>query len=403
VPSFLRLLTTLPLFAAPAVAKDGPSAADFDSQLARLTPTASKEDRLAVAKYCLRHFPSEHAKRAVPALERMIRKDPDAEVRLEAVQALTQFAYRHKRPCPLALVEAMRDTDEQTRGWALVGAGMFKDRFDTGAPEALIAGAADDRPEVREACLCLLPRAAPKDPKAVAAIDKATMDKEFAVRHTAHTARFRATGNLPEFLAYIIRVREEPDTVLNPLPAGSEAANVQQCQRNLFLMGGAYKVTEWAEERPDDLARALLKFLADKSPATRRGAADLIGASARRLEKVERDPWAEPSTINWFQTLLPYSESDIKLPPLRPTISGVAVPQYVRPDATPDGKKAASPPSPQPSKAADYFRELNVEARLIELRDRDPDETVRKAAKRALERLAEVPERIPVRPREVKP
>jgi HEAT repeat protein len=398
------VLFTLGVLALSASAQDGPSAADFDAQLARLTPTATKEERLAVAKYCLRHFPSKHAERAVPALERLIRKDPEAEVRLEAVHALTQFAYRHKRPCPLALVEAMRDPDEQTRGWALVGAGMFKDQFEPGATKALIAGAEDDRPSVRDACLCLLPRAAPKDPKALAAIDKAKSDKEFAFRHTAYSARFHATGDLPEFLAYIIRVREEPDAVLNPLPAESVAANIQQCQRNLFLMGGAYKVAEWAEERPDDLAKALLKSLADKSPATRRGAADLIGASARRLEKTEPDPWSGAPGANWLYTLLPYTESDFKLPqPPSATRPGL-IPEYVRPGAPkPEPKKIGPPPPPQPTKVAARYRELKVEARLIELRDKDPDESVRKAAKRALERLAEVAEMIPVRPREVKP
>jgi HEAT repeat len=384
-----------------------PSAADFDTQIARLTPKASNEDRLQVAMWFRSNFASEHAKRAVPALEQLIRKDPDAKVREEAVISLSQIARRRKQPCPLALVEATRDREEQVRWHAVAMAGLFKKDFEPGAVDVLVQGTRDEPYDIRSACLFLLAHAGGKDAKALAAIDAAKKDKEFDVRHSAHCARFHATGDLTEFLAYIIRVREEPDAVLNRLPAESEAAKVQQCQRNLFLIGSALSVARWAEARPEDLAAALLKFLSDKSPATRRGAADLIGASARRIEKPVFDPTTGPLVgQDPLQSLLPYIDPEGVLPKERAADGPAPRKVFLTPDAAePEPKKVSlsSPPPPHPSNVAVRLRELKVEDRLKELRGKDPDETVRKAAARALERLAEVAERIPVRPREVKP
>jgi hypothetical protein len=86
----------------------------------------------------------------------------------------------------------------------------------------------------------------------------------------------------------------------------------------------------------------------------RRGAARLIGASAVKVDLKDTD---------WKKSL---EQPEIPGQPPRP---------------------------PQRSKVAGQFEKLKAEARLRELRDNDPDLSVRAAARTALERLASVREK----------
>src|SRR5262249_40194313 len=103
----LSLFVTVLL--SPSVRAEPPSAADFDAQIARLTPRATRDERLAVAKWLLVNFPSKHAPRAIPALEVLVRKDPEPAVRRAAVVALVQIVNRHDVPCTLGLIVALRE------------------------------------------------------------------------------------------------------------------------------------------------------------------------------------------------------------------------------------------------------------------------------------------------------
>jgi hypothetical protein len=355
------------------------SAADFDTQLAKLTPEATKEDRVAVAKWLRANYKSSHAPKAIPALERLIQKGPEAEVRRQAAAALLMTVHQHDVECPLGLIQALRDPVDEVRWEAAVLGRPFKRKMAPGALDALIAAAKDERAEVRSTCLLLLAIAAGKDPNARVVIERAKQDKTFDVRHSAHCAWFTATDDLAEFLTYMIRVREEPDAVLNPLPEGSEEAKTQMCQRNLFVLGSAIRIIEWREERPDELAAALVKLLDHKSPAMRRGAADLVGASARKVDIKGADPANGFDAFKSpFESLLPYVDPEGKLP-----------------------KEKAEPVLP--SKAYPHLVERKALAKLRYASTMDTDETVRIASRRALDRFAEVPEPLAVRPREVKP
>jgi HEAT repeat len=374
--------TALSLFVAllisSSVRAETPSAADFDAQLAKLTPTATAAERLAVAKWLLTNFPSQHSPRAVPALERLISKDPESEVRQKAVAALVQIVHRHDIQCPLGLIVALRDPVDEVRWEASVLGGPFKKRLAPGVLDALIAAASDERTAVRSTCLIHLANAASKDVKARAVIEKAKEDKTFEVRHTAHCAWFIATDDMVAFLTYTIRVRDEPKAVLDALAEGSEEAKLQQCQRNLFLLGSASRIVDWTEERPDDLAAALLKLLDDKSAAMRRGAVDLMGASARKVDNRRDLLAAFDSGKSALESLLPYLDPEGMPPKEKPT------------------------PAPRPSKAYASLLARNADDRLRDLARKDSDETVRTAAQRALERFAEVPEPLNIRPRELK-
>jgi len=373
----LSLFVTVLL--SPSVRAEPPSAADFDAQIARLTPRPTRDERLAVAKWLLVNFPSKHAPRAILALEALVRKDPEPAVRRAAVVALVQIVNRHDVPCPLGLVVALRDPVDEVRWEASVLGGPFKKRLAPGAFDALRAAAGDERAEVRSTALIHLAHAAGKDGKARAAIEKAKQDKAFEVRYTAHSAWFIATDDLAALLTYMIRVRVEPKAVLNALAEGSEEANLQQCRRNLFILGSVTKIVDWTEERPDELAVALLKLLDDKSPAMRRGAVDLMGASARKVDKPRRDPWGGIDPVpRSLESLLPYLDPGVQASKEKPA------------------------PKPEPSKTYASLLARNADAKLRELVTKDPNETVRTAARRALELWREVPKPLNSRPREFK-
>jgi hypothetical protein len=358
-----------------AARADEPSAADFDTQIAKLTPTATKDERLAAAKWVRANFASKHAPRAIPALEELVRKDPEAAVRRVAVESLVHIVNRHDVPCPLGLVVALRDPVDEVRWSASVLPGPYKRRLAPGAFDALLAAAADDRPGVRVNALIHLSHAAGKDPKARAVIEKAKGDKSFEVRCTAHSAWFTATHDLPAYLAFMVRVREEPKTVLDPLPEDSEEAKDQRKRRNLVILGHSILIADWAESRPDDLAIALLGLLNDKSAAMRRGAAELLGVVARKAEI----PHAEPLGFDWNKSplsLLPYPELK--------------------------EKEEKIPPKPRPSEAYARLLARNADAKLRDLAAKDPDETVRAAARRSLDRWKEAPVPLDIPPRELK-
>jgi HEAT repeat protein len=350
-------ILTLFIFCVTAPGQE-PSRADFDAQIARLTPTASRDDRLRVAEWLTSNARSKHAPLGMPALEKLVRKDPDAEVRAKSVAALLLIANAHEKPCPLALVEALRDPHEDVRVNAAVG--LFK-QFEPGAVAVLLDGTGDKIPDVRSDCVMLLATVAPKDPKALAAIERAKADSNSNVRHSAHCARFKATDDLPEFLAYFIRLREDSASIKDRHPPGSEEEKHEQARFNLYQIGSAVRLVEWSNQRPAELATALVKLLDDKSAIMRRGAASLVGATAK---KVELDPM--PLWKNIPEALRPVID---------PTV----------------GAKKEGPPEPSP--AALKLRELKVEDKLRELRDKDPDESVRIAAIIALKRLDEVPVR----------
>jgi hypothetical protein len=355
-------------------AKDPPLA----ERLRGLEAKNDKAQRLQTLDWLNQKVDEPNAPLVVAALERCLREDPEGEVRQRAVGALCHWANRLGRPCPLAVTQALSDSVDEVRWEAAAWAAVFK-TFAPGSTEVLLRGVNSDRAELRSTSLLLLARAAGKDPKALDAMEKATNDKVFDVRHSAHLALFRARDRLDEHLPYLIRVREDPALVLTPGPADTEIAKQERAQRNLFLLGIATQVIEWSESRADELAGVLMKLLDDKSAVMRRGAANLIAASAIKVELPAQRP-GDPFGLaglpkdGWAGSILPYLDPE-----------GAAKREK---DARPEER-------PQKSKVAGCLEKLQVEDRLRKLRDDDPDRSVRAAASRALEQLAGLKEKKP--------
>jgi HEAT repeat protein len=337
----------------PVSGKDGveppPTDADVKKQIERLDPKKAEAERLDAAKWLGRHAKAKNANLGVPALERCIRTDPAADVRDAAVLGLAKIAKDRDESCPRAIVEAMLDKDVFVSQTADLVADWFK-TFPPGSVEVLLrcAGSEDDNRRARS--LGHLARAGGKDKQVIEAIEKATKDKSFGVRHNARVALFQATDNLAELLAYFVRLLDDSDSLLSPVDPTSEEGKRERTTRHLVSLGAAMLIVEWSDKRPDDLAPALLKLLESPSSQMRRGAARQIGASAVKVELTGLD-----------------GKKEAKVPP--------------------EPSKAEKP---EPSNVAGRFEKLKAEDRLRDLRDNDPDDTVRAAARVALERLASV-------------
>jgi hypothetical protein len=346
-----------------------PTDAEFAEQLKLLQPKHDKETRLRALGWIGVNSCDKHDALAIPALEKCIRDDPKWEVRQRAVSELSRIARRLDKPCPLVILEALHDKEDLVRYQAVECAGLFK-TFAPGSAEVLLRGVKADNAELRSSSLYFLARVAGKDRKALEAMEKAKQDKVLDVRHSAHMALFIAKDKLEEHLPYLIRVREDPASVLSPVPEDSEQGKQERMYRNLVLLGMGIEMIGWSETRPDELAGVLMKLLKDDSAVMRRGAARLIGACVVKQElPIPRntDPLTPPTwKRGWMESLLPYSESEV------------------------DGrleKDSKSKETLQKSKAAQRLEKLAVESTLRRLQDDDPDRSVRDAARWALERL----------------
>jgi HEAT repeat protein len=373
---FIVIVTLLLSFTAVApgqIAQPAPDA-EFTEQLKRLDPGNEKETRLNALGWINAHSRDKIAVHAIPALEKCIRDDPQAEVRQRAVGTLGQLARRLERPCPLVIFEALHDKEDFVRYEAVVWAGLFK-TFAPGSADVLLRGVKADNAELRSSSLLLLARVAGKNPKALEAMEEATRDKVLDVRHSARMALFIAKDKLEEHLPYLIRVREDPDSFLSPGPENSEDGKRERAYRNLVVLGSAMELARWSDARADELADVLLKLLQDKSAVQRRGAAKLVGAT---VVKVEFAPKRDdvPLAVGEFA---PVGGPESLLP-------------FVDPEAAAKGKKDTPV---QKSNVALRLEKLGVDVALRKLRDDDPDRSVREAAGWALERLASVPAKKP--------
>ncbi len=216
-------LVLLALAFAPALPP--PTADRFEEEARRLGPDNDKETRRAAVRWLDKHCREPEAVRAVPALERCLKNDPDAEVRGAAVQSLAMIAHHRKQSCPLAVVEALLDRDADVRNLAAGSAGLFK-AFPAGALPLLLRCMKSEHSEDRASTVSLLALAGGKDEKTLLAIREVTRDKHFLVRHNAQIALFSVTDNLEDALrkqnveAVLKRLRDgDPDRAVRDAAA----------------------------------------------------------------------------------------------------------------------------------------------------------------------------------------
>jgi hypothetical protein len=355
------LFLLLPLHAAPAQPSATPTDAEVREWIQRLERKKDEPARLEALEWLQKHAAAKNIALAIPGLERAIREDPVTKVREKAVLALFQVAKKQKLPCPLALVQAIFDSEISVRQDAAALSTQLKS-FTPGTVELALRASWSEDADLRSNGLNLLVLAASRDPIALAVIETAKNDRRFSIRHNAHCFKFEANGRLDEYLTWLIRVQEDK-SVLDPIPQDETLRKQEEIHRNLATLGSAYRIVEWSEKRPDDLAVALLQLLDHKSPVVRHGAVRLI-----RVTAVKSD------------LAMPKSGEDF--------VS--KVPSYLFPASESGAPKAGSQPAPrlEKSKVGTCLEERKVRERLEKLSRNDPDHAVQGAALLALDRLA---------------
>jgi len=268
----------LPLYSSGATADDSLEA-QFAEQVRQLDAKKSKKERLAALKWIEQHVKREEAERAVAALERCLKKDPDADVRSQAVQHLAVIALHRKEPCPLAVVETMLDPDAGVRNLAGSCAWMFK-TFSSGAVPVLLRCMKSDDPEDRNTAVSLLARAGGKSEKTMRVVREATRDKEYFVRHNARIALFSLSDKLEDIVPYCVRVQVELPASA-PRPDKTEEVKRDLANRGLIMQLSLLKLAGLVESRPDECTKLLKTLLQDPSATTRRETASALAEIAR--------------------------------------------------------------------------------------------------------------------------
>lgn len=345
-----------------AVGAGEATAEEFLAQAKRLGASQPRGVRFEAVRWLNAHYSDDAAgKPVIRALEQAASDEPDVEIRGRAIVTLGLMAHHQKLPCPLVLLRAMSDKDEEVRSHAGSVVALFT-QYAPGAAEVLVKGAQSADPGIRTNCLYVLGPAAGKDEAALKAIEAAKTDKSFDVRRAAHVAAFRSSDKLEVFLRYLIRVREEPDWALAPLPEDKELRERERVERNLALLSAPMFYIRWREQRPEEFGSALLGLLDDKSPALRRGAAGIIGASVVKIE-------------------LPDDKKG--------KLGADDITRFLPPDNGLSNLFPREPPKKKPlekSKVALYLEKKKVQERLREMSEKDADASVRAAAKEALGR-----------------
>jgi hypothetical protein len=346
----------------PAAGQPKPENPRVLAQVELLNPKNEQAVRLKALQWLIEHRGDKNAELSVPALERIIRKDADSKVRQEAIVALHGVAKEHRRPCPMVLIDTVLDEDVYVRQAAAALSAQFK-TFPSEALPVLLRGAWSENDVVRIDCLNLLTCAAPRDERVLAVIETSKQDKMFIVRHNAHCFKFHATDRLDEFLTWIVRLQEDENGVFYPIPEDKELHARDRTARNVCIIGTARMIVDWSEQRPEELAKALLQLLEAKSIPLRRGAARLAGAASVKTTlpvppTIEED---DPATLSFLFPDEPKSKSR-------------------------NGKAAPL----QQSKTGQCLERYGLRARLKKLSDQDPDSTVRRAAQQSLDRLAKI-------------
>jgi HEAT repeat protein/ketosteroid isomerase-like protein len=215
----------------------------------------------------LKKNPGKESMAAIPILRTCL-DDKNVEVRCLALSTIGDIAFLNRMSCPMEIVKALLDSDEEFRDWAANSVGLFE-KFQPGALPFLLKAQASHDVRVRSSIPLALTSFA-SDPKALAALRKAADDKELDVRNNAHVALWKTTKDL----SVLVRFRLE---VLGSYSGQKEKSTKESPRVGIYIALSAMQLSDLSMERPQEMAEVLSKLLADPSPIIRAKAANTLG------------------------------------------------------------------------------------------------------------------------------
>jgi HEAT repeat protein len=332
-----------------------PTAAEVREQMRRLDPKNGFYERLKALAWINQRLDSPQLDQAIPALERCLKDDPEPEVRKRTIDTLAGLQLRRKRPCPLALIEAMLSQTDVVRWQAGIWVDKFKE-FASGSIPILLRGVRSEDPDIRGNILFPLAQAAREDEKLLAVIRDCTKDKDWKVRDCAHIALYHATDQVDDFLIYLARERQAAHKAGPVRKQESAEEKRLREQRNDRMIGAAGLIREWLDSRPIDVGRVLCRMLENEASSERGGAAILLGEFAN-IDRCVKSKSKRGDIKDSFPSLAPLEEN------------------------TPEEQAERT------AQLAKQMRELGVIDRLTKIAEKDPEKEVRQAAQEALQGL----------------
>jgi hypothetical protein len=224
--------------------------------------------------------------------------DGDPEVRREALIVVARIARSKKLSCPSLIIEALLDPDEEVRETAQNH--LVFERFGDDAYPLLERALREGDTTARSLVLTPLGDLAANDPRALAALKRATADTSPLVRHNAHAALWRANRD-PSVLHFCLETlgqrMEEEAGIRKPTPG----APAELSGATLRVYGCVRLLADAFQERPAETTRSVIGFLGDGSAMVRQAGLAFLAAMARRNSSV-RDLLRQPELRDLIRT-----------------------------------------------------------------------------------------------------
>ncbi len=198
--------------------------------------------------------------------------ETDIDIRRKAFTALGITGLYGQRvgkmDCPLLILKAMNDEDDQISG-AAQGIVIISQRFSKNAIPLLIEAAEANDISLHLAAVQALARVASDSPDAMKTLKKLMEDPAENIVNLAHQSHFEATNDFPYYVKYLLK----SSSSLNAYPpATTDIQKRNETGRAYRLVGVAMKFHNFAEHRPKDLAKALIENLSHKDARVRQSA-----------------------------------------------------------------------------------------------------------------------------------
>jgi HEAT repeat protein len=240
---------------------------------ALLTPSNQKRNLSRLAQ-------EPDATKAIGGLA-MCMVDIDKEIRVNALIALAEIALASKRPCPLAIVRATVDPEQDVRRFAVTYCPAFEKHPAEAVPLFLRALEYDD-PMVRSCVLMPLAGAAKaQDQKVLEAIKKACKDIDPIVKNNAFAALWQVTNDMQLVVPYWLSVFETPKSENHK----SDKEDKKGETARLITLGAQVKIKELSKKQPREFLKTLTALFHDESPSLRKAAVCSVRNLA--IEKAE--------------------------------------------------------------------------------------------------------------------
>ncbi|HQR09540.1 MAG TPA: hypothetical protein PLN21_22140 [Gemmatales bacterium] len=342
---FFDLLVILSVMASYGVFENLPAVqqAEFQANIKILQSNKSDQAKIAALKR-LELTKVKEATQSFPAIESLLKGQHSQDLRCQAAISLGVMAFQRKLTCPLALIDAMFDQDDEVASFAANYAGVFK-RFPDNIVDILLKSAVSKQSFIRSHTMTILAHAGSKDKRVLDVLEQALNDSSPSVRNNSHVTLYALTNNFERYLEYRLILLIDKESVLGKVdPSTKEGKNEIEAM-DLMKLGSQIQIIQWSENKAEDYSSNLLKFMKSDQTLLRRAA---ILSAKNCFVKVD---------VDYFMK------------------------SYLEKYAKADETKERQP------KAAKMLMDKGIVGELQKLENSDPDSKVRRMAKFAIDEI----------------